>query len=150
MTLTEIQTLARRLMSQHGLHDWTFDFDNAKCRQAACQHDVRKITLSRHAASQLPDEEIEQTLLHEIAHALVGPEHGHDAVWLAKARSIGYTGGRLAKVAIDVPRKWRAKCMDCGWWTPRHVRKKGLRHASCAMQRFGGIVIYVPNEEAAI
>lgn len=39
------------------------------------------------------DEELEETFLHECAHALVwleeGGNHGHDAVWKAKARELG-------------------------------------------------------------
>jgi hypothetical protein len=34
-------------------------------------------------------EEIVDTILHEIAHALVGPRHGHDTVWKAKCTDIG-------------------------------------------------------------
>ena len=35
-----------------------------------------------------------ESLLHEIAHALVGRKHNHDAEWKAKAREIGCTGER--------------------------------------------------------
>ena len=35
------------------------------------------------------DEEVKNTLLHEIAHALVGPGHRHNRVWRQKAREIG-------------------------------------------------------------
>ena len=39
---------------------------------------------------------IENTVLHEIAHAIVGAEHHHDRVWRDCAQRIGCTGDRLA------------------------------------------------------
>jgi len=39
---------------------------------------------------------IENTVLHEIAHAIVGNEHYHDRVWKECAQRIGCTGDRLA------------------------------------------------------
>lgn len=32
------------------------------------------------------------TVAHEVAHALVGPAHGHDAVWRRKAVELGGSG----------------------------------------------------------
>ena len=40
---------------------------------------------------------IKTTVLHEIAHAIVGYEHGHDRVWVNCCKSIGGDGERLAK-----------------------------------------------------
>ena len=40
--------------------------------------------------------EIRDTLLHEIAHAIVGPGHGHDALWQTAARRIGCTEKRCS------------------------------------------------------
>ena len=51
-------------------------------------------------AATADDAEIEDTLLHEIAHALVGRRHHHDAVWRAKAREIGCTGQRCHSVSF--------------------------------------------------
>lgn len=39
---------------------------------------------------------IEDTVLHEIAHAIVGNKHHHDKVWRDCAQRIGCTGSRLA------------------------------------------------------
>lgn len=42
-------------------------------------------------------ERIKTTVLHEIAHAIVGHAHGHDRVWVNCCKSIGGDGERLAK-----------------------------------------------------
>lgn len=39
---------------------------------------------------------IENTVLHEIAHAMVGNKHHHDRVWRDCAQRIGCNGNRLA------------------------------------------------------
>ena len=39
---------------------------------------------------------IQDTVLHEIAHAIVGNNHYHDRVWRDCAQRIGCTGSRLA------------------------------------------------------
>lgn len=39
---------------------------------------------------------IENTILHEIAHAIVGASHHHDKVWKDCAQRIGCDGSRLA------------------------------------------------------
>ena len=57
------------------------------------------------------DDEVLDTILHEIAHALVGPQHGHDAVWRAKAREIGCTGERcVSSDSPRVPGDWVGRC----------------------------------------
>lgn len=46
--------------------------------------------------ANLNNGKIKDTVLHEIAHAIVGNEHGHDGVWKECAQRIGSTGARLA------------------------------------------------------
>jgi hypothetical protein len=38
-----------------------------------------------------------QVVAHELAHAIVGYGHGHDAVWRAKAIELGDTGARCGE-----------------------------------------------------
>ena len=73
---------------------WTFDFDRAKRRAGLCNFTDRRITVSRYLAEKYELEEVRQILLHEVAHALVGPDAGHGPTWRSTAASIGYTGGR--------------------------------------------------------
>ena len=54
------------------------------------------------AASVLGD--IRDTLLHEIARAIVGPGHAHDAVWRTAARRIGCTAKRCSTVPHSLKR----------------------------------------------
>ena len=68
-------------------------------------------------------EEIRDTLLHEIAHALVGPGHGHDAVWEARCLEVGAIPRRCGQA--DMPSgAWQATCPGCAKRFHRHRRPK--------------------------
>lgn len=79
---------------------WTFGFDNAKARAGQCNFTAHQITVSRHVAVRSEDDDIHQVLLHEVAHALVGPRVGHGPQWRDCARELGYVGGRLHQGSV--------------------------------------------------
>ncbi len=115
MKLSDAETLAQDLFAQHGLKKWTFQFDRAKVRFGLCNFCDRVISLSRHL-TELNDEAIvRNTILHEIAHALVGRRHAHDKVWKAKAIEIGCDGARrYHSGSINTPAlKYSATCSSC-------------------------------------
>ena len=89
--LTRIAALARKLMDEHGLDTWTFAFLEAERRLGDCNYQDRVIRVGRTHALDAGEAEIRDTILHEIAHALAGPEARHGAVWKATARRIGAT-----------------------------------------------------------
>lgn len=131
MELGEVEEMARRLMSQHGLGDWHFKFDRARKRAGACSSSRRTISLSRALMELFSVDDVQETILHEIAHALVGDRHGHDVVWRAKARQLGATGrARLPAHLPAVPGRWVGRCPN-GHEVHRH-RRPSPRPVSCA------------------
>jgi predicted SprT family Zn-dependent metalloprotease len=94
MHTTTALRLARTLLDEHGLHDWTVGLDRAKTRAGATHFRHRRITLSAPLTRAHDEDLVRDTILHEIAHALVGPAHGHDRVWKAKAREVGASDER--------------------------------------------------------
>ena len=85
----EAINLAVDMMKEHGLSDWRIKLDHARRRAGQCDYNKKEISLSRHYVRYAEMDHIRDTILHEIAHALVGPHHGHDAVWRQQARAIG-------------------------------------------------------------
>lgn len=116
MNFTDINTLAIALMRQHGLIDqgWHFEFDRAKSRLGACHHGKKKITLSSIISPGQSRARIVNTILHEIAHALVGHKAAHGPMWKAKALEIGCDGERCGEVEAFKPEfRWYAVCDKC-------------------------------------
>ncbi|EAP98589.1 phage-related protein [Janibacter sp. HTCC2649] len=122
MEITPALALGRRLLREHGLEHWSITTDRAKTRAGVCRFAGRTISLSA-PLTRLHDEvEVRDTILHEIAHALVGPSHGHDDVWRAKAMAIGCSGERtLSTSAPSVEGPWRGECPQ-GHAYSRHRR----------------------------
>lgn len=122
MDLEDARQLAHELMDQHGLTGWRFAFDQAKRRAGVCRHSQRVIGLSAPITRLHPEEEVRDTVLHEIAHALVGPRAGHGPVWAATARRIGCSAERcVPDDAPAVPGDWIGVCLQ-GHAVDRHRR----------------------------
>lgn len=121
---------ARRVMDSFGLNDWYFGWDDARRRLGACHYGDCRITLSRHFVRMNGGAELRETLLHEIAHALVGRGHGHGPAWKAMARRVGARPVRCGRA--DMPAgKWRAACPGCSKSFHRHKKPKRMTGWHC-------------------
>lgn len=134
-SLAETEALANDLIKRHkadsGLaKDWRFGFDLAPSRAGACKYGERRIDLSVSFCLSASRTDIIDTILHEIAHAIVGKAHNHDAVWATKALEIGCTGERTHAVRHTAPR-WAGEC-GCGQqWLRQRLSRKVANGARC-------------------
>lgn len=122
--------LAAELMNAHGLVGWRIKLDHARRRAGQCDFTRKTISLSRLYVRHADIDHIRDTILHEIAHALVGPHHGHDAVWRQKAHEIGCTATRCHNLSF-ARAKWVMTCPNGCFSVERHRKKSGLVCASC-------------------
>lgn len=132
--------LARQLLDQHGLTGWKFAYDRAKRRAGCCKHRTQTVSLSINFVIRNNDDEIKDTLLHEIAHALAGPGHGHDAYWKNICRKIGAKPVRCYDSnEVSMPKgRYKAVCGGCQKVFHRHRRPKrsGFRYCpACGPER---------------
>lgn len=92
MNEVKLKDLARRLMGEYGLLEqgWRFKtYCNTERYTGRCDFADRVIRMNKLTAYINPDHHVENTLRHEIAHALVGIGYGHGPVWQAKAVELG-------------------------------------------------------------
>lgn len=138
MTFHDIPHLARHLMEKHGLlqQGWAFQWDNARRRAGRCNYHNKTITLSRHYAELNITERLDDiidTVLHEIAHALT-PGHHHDKVWQLMCVQVGAKPERCYdRSAVTMPRgRLVATCRACGREFHRHKRMRRGYRSYCA------------------
>jgi predicted SprT family Zn-dependent metalloprotease len=129
--LTEVRRLGRELMDQHGLGEWALVLDRAKRRAGVCRYHQRTIGLSAPLMRLYDEAEVRETVLHEIAHALVGAHAGHGPAWRAVARRIGSSGERcISPQAPQVAGAWVGTCRS-GHAVTMHRRPRRVR--SCTV-----------------
>ena len=110
-------------MAEHGLHDWRFAFDHARRRFGCCKYSSKTISLSRPLTLLNADDQVRDTLLHEIAHALT-PGDGHGPRWRAACVKLGARprrcyGQEEVIAPPQPPAPYRFGCPPCGWWVDR-------------------------------
>lgn len=116
-----IEPYATALIREYLDASWSFRFDHARMRAGSCNYTRRQISLSRYVAPLMSAEEIQQTLLHEIAHALAGARSAHGPKWQRIAAEIGYVGGRTYDGPVPQSHRWRGRC-PAGHEILRHRR----------------------------
>ena len=135
MELDDARTLARTFMDAYGLDDWDFTFDHAKRRLGQTNFTEKRISLSKHFVQAGDWELVRNTVLHEIAHALVGERHGHDGVWKEQARALGIEPKAATHEAPTVESKYIGTCPN-GHTFERHRRPRGLHSCTQCDKKF--------------
>ena len=151
-TQSHTRALALRLFDEVGREvlgeslrqrGWTFGFDRARTRLGVCRPAAKRITLSAHLSRTLPEAEVEDTVRHEIAHALdheLNPDRrgrrAHDSVWMALARRCGAAPERCftGDVPTDptAPRARRADPPATSTASPSAPTSAGRAHSLIA------------------
>ena len=129
--LDHTRALASRLFDELGQEvlgeslrrrGWTFGFDRARKRLGACRPRTKQVTLSAHLSRTLPEAEVEDTVRHEIAHALDHELHpdrrgrrAHDRTWKALARRCGAKPDRCysGHLPDDPAAPYAVTCPSC-------------------------------------
>lgn len=79
-------------MKVYGLIDegWSIKVTNSLSTLGCCDHDMKVISISK--KTYYLENELEDTILHEIAHAIAGYKNKHNKTWKLIAKSIGCSG----------------------------------------------------------
>ena len=144
MKLVDAKTLAELYLEKHGLSQkgWKFQFEKTKNRLGVCHSRIKRIGLSRDFILMNDEKLIEDTILHEIAHALVGPFNKHNRTWKLMAIKLGATP--RARARANMPKgKYAVRCVNCGIIGYQHRRSKyiGVRNRFYCKKCKGEVVI---------
>lgn len=126
LTLAQVREMAEELMFRWELDGWSFGFNDRKRSLGVCYLAKKRIEVSLKLVNSGIIAEIRETILHEIAHALVGPGHKHDNVWKNMAIKVG---ARPEACTSEIPdrgdgAKYIAHC-SCG--EPHYLYRRGKR-----------------------
>jgi predicted SprT family Zn-dependent metalloprotease len=133
--ITFVHSLANKLLREHGLtqNGWRFELSNTKRAIGDCLYEDKLIRFSVHYLALTSDEEIEDTIRHEIAHALAGHDAGHDGVWRHYARVVGARPQACSNRAKSTAKyNYMFTCPQCGWKHYRYRLKRSVMRHVCA------------------
>lgn len=99
--LVQIENLARKMMEKYGVGHFGFEFYKGRSALGCCYTD--KIALNVVHCIDHHIDNVKDTILHEIAHAIVGIKNRHNKIWQDKAKELGAEPSRYAGVLL--PRK---------------------------------------------
>lgn len=114
--------LCKSLMAKHGLEGWQIRIKNWRGTAGAANSDEKTICLSRPYLELNTVENVTDTILHEIAHALVGTDRGHDKFWKEACRKVGAVPSRCKTNCNRPVGKYRARCPKCQIVVYKHRR----------------------------
>lgn len=136
MNTSDAAQLARNLMNSHGLSHVPFQFNRKLRYFGVCKSRagiVIGIELSAPLVELNNEEQVKDTILHEIAHAKAGHAAGHGRLWQIQARAIGCNAERCCGSDTVMPQgKYQATC-NCPNLTHRMFRapRRSLRCRHC-------------------
>jgi predicted SprT family Zn-dependent metalloprotease len=141
---------AESLLKEYGLYQqgWRFGFNERRNAYGLCVFRTRRIELSHRLYLLMSAEAVEDTLLHELAHALVGSGHGHDKVWKAACLRVGARPERCSALStsLDGPAavaahlaaaKYTLTCPTCQAGHAIHRKPKNNYLCSTCLKKTG-------------
>jgi predicted SprT family Zn-dependent metalloprotease len=124
-TRDQVIEQATELMSYHGLDEWKLVLDSPRISKRAgqCRYRAQEIGITEPYALKASPADLEQTIIHEIAHALTPGAH-HGKIWKAKMVELGADPKRCHSCTWTAPETWIV-CTLCNKENP--VTKRDLK-----------------------
>jgi predicted SprT family Zn-dependent metalloprotease len=143
MELPDARALAIAQLQKHGLtkQGWRFGFDQAKRRLGCCNYSKKWIQLSMPLTKSNGYDQVLDTVLHEISHAIAGHKAGHGPVWKEIARKVGAKPERcFSAEEVNMPEgKFHYQCPACRRGISRHRRMESqVACKTCCEEHSGG------------
>lgn len=133
MDLFKAETIAIALIEEHLPPGWTFAWNNRAGAFGICNYLEQTIQLSVALTCSETEYATRQTILHEIAHAIAGPDAKHGPRWKAVARSIGVKNPKARRVYSAEPTgvRYRYLLVDADG----NILRRYLRHPGAKFEK---------------
>ena len=113
MDVVEVADTVSDYLRRYNLTGWQFKLTSGRRVLGNCNYGKMTIGISRYHIEHGTRREILDTIRHEIAHAIVGPGHGHGYVWQVKAQELGAIPKPSKAVIKLPPQEWELVCGCC-------------------------------------
>jgi predicted SprT family Zn-dependent metalloprotease len=133
MATSEAEEMAHSLMDRWLDRSWTFKWNRQTRAFGETNYRDRIISLSKPLCEVNSTEEIRDTILHEIAHALAGPGSGHGPEWKMWATKVGARPeAQSGEDTVSAPPKVIGVCPNCGAESYRQRMPRDVTMWACA------------------
>jgi predicted SprT family Zn-dependent metalloprotease len=124
MTTVDAIIQCRVLLAKNNVFDWQVKIcDRSKRTLGLCDYRKKEIRLGRWMFQHLSDDEIVDTIRHEVAHVLAGDRAGHGYVWRQYARQLGAKPEQYFHGKVD-HYSWETFCVTCGKVSKRNFNRR--------------------------
>ena len=137
--LEKYEKITNDMLVKHNLTDWKFIWNNRTTTKTfgICKYRLKEIHLNKKFALVEKTQEVIDTIIHEIAHALTKGD-GHGERWRAKCRELGCKDEQFAntdKETLNKLARYRGVCPTCGHeiFTSR---KTDIIHIQCSNKEY--------------
>ena len=150
MELDDVRKLVNELFTKYKIKNWNFEFFTKKKSLGMCDFNTKTLYIGLQYCAVNDEKRIRNTLLHEVAHILVGLKNGHNFIWRRKCVEIGGDGERLTQTdKIVATYKHQYKCPACNTIYPTHKRLSTIGFCSkCWKEKQKVKVIKVGNKRS--
>jgi predicted SprT family Zn-dependent metalloprotease len=131
--IMQAMQLCNDLLKVHKLNDWSTIWGQRRNVYGRCRYKYKVIELMQPYVEQAPDEEVINTIRHEIAHALVWTKFGvtgHNDVFYQMCQRIGAIPERCS--SFQMTKKYRVTCNACGCRMQQYHRRVDITGHHCA------------------
>jgi predicted SprT family Zn-dependent metalloprotease len=136
MELQKAKQMAENLIQKHKVY-YNFKYNNRLTTSFGnCNYDTRTILLNPKLVKINSEQDVRDTILHEIAHAL-NPRQGHNKNWKRTAVEIGCKPERCYKTSeVKMPEKYTYTyvCPNCGNTITRYRKTYILACKRCCVK----------------
>jgi hypothetical protein len=145
MNFNEVEVFVKDKLKQYSLNEWTFKWNFSRRYFGMCSYQKKQIILSKLFVVKNSHIDTIDTALHEIAHAIAGPNTGHNKLWKNIAKNLG----AIPKATYDgqkiiIPYRYELVCINCNFKTYKNkISKHALYyHPTCSTKTKQGIFKY--------